>query len=73
MHPGAYVVGQPRGGSLLDHLLVPTLKAAVTIAELDRLPMTVADHLHLDVPGPPDVALEDQGIVTERGRGLATC
>ena len=54
----------------LDELLVPTLEAALALPQVaDRAP-SVADDLHLDVPGPSHELLGEQRAVAERRRGL---
>jgi hypothetical protein len=62
---------QQRGRRLLDHLLVPPLEAALALAEVDAAAVAVGEHLDLDVPRAPDVPLEQQLAVPERGHGLA--
>ena len=47
------------------------LERALALAEMDRVAGGVAQELDLDVAGTREVALEDEPIVAERGRGLA--
>ncbi len=53
-------------GRLLDDLLVAALQRALALAEGD-----VADDLHLDVPRPLDVLLDEDAVVAEAGLRLA--
>ena len=48
-HVDEDVVGRDDRRPLLEDLLEPTLRRAVTTAEGDRLTLAVADHLHLEV------------------------
>src|SRR5215831_18372571 len=61
-----------RGRCLLDHLLVPTLDRAVTLAEMDDT-VAVADQLDLDVPRVADETFQVDPRVTERGACLGGC
>ena len=61
---------EPRGGRLLDDLLVPTLQRAVALADDQDGAVGVADDLHLDVPAVLDVRLAEDGRVAERARRL---
>ena len=56
-HGDPHVVREERCGALLDELLVTSLGRAVALAEPDAVAVGVADDLHLDVPGPRQVAL----------------
>ncbi len=70
-HRGAgRLVQQDRGG-LLDDLLVAALEGALALAEVDDVAVAVGQDLDLDVPGPVDPALDEQGVVAEGGAGLA--
>ncbi|MFT3855593.1 MAG: hypothetical protein QM733_23120 [Ilumatobacteraceae bacterium] len=62
---------QPGGRGDLDHLLVAQLHRAVAVVEVDDPTGGVAEHLHLDVPGPLDQLLDEQRPVAERCRRLA--
>jgi hypothetical protein len=59
-----------RRRALLDDLLVPALDRAVALEQRDDAAVRVAEDLHLDVAGVDDVALQEHGVVAERGRGL---
>ena len=59
------VVRQVRRGSLFEQFLVAALRRAVACAEVDDIAVLVADHLHLDMAGTLDVALDDDPIVAE--------
>ena len=56
---------------LLDDLLVAALQGAVALEQVDRLPVPVGEHLHLDMARPLDQPLEQHPVVAERGLGLA--
>ena len=58
------------GGRLLQHLLMAALHRAVPLEQRDAGPVLVGHDLHLDVPGPLDVALEEHRPVAERRGGL---
>jgi len=68
---GAGDIGQRRRGRLLEDLLVAALDRAVTLAEMDAVPVAVDCHLHLDVTIVLEPLLEVQRIVAERGLRLA--
>ena len=59
------------GGSLLDDLLVTALQRALALAEVDAGAVPVGEHLHLDVTGAVEVALDEDAVVAERRGGLA--
>ena len=61
---------QPRGGALLDQLLVAALHGAVALPEMDGVAVQVGQHLDLDVPGMLDVFLQVDFRVAEGGLGL---
>ena len=61
---------QPRGGTLLDELLVAALHGAVALPEVDGVAVQVGQHLDLDVPGMLDVFLQVDFRVAEGGLGL---
>ena len=64
--------GVDRGGRrLFQHLLVPPLDRAVSLAECRDCAVPVGDELDLDVAGPLEVPLAEDGVVAERGRRLA--
>ncbi len=56
---------------LLDHLLVATLDRALTLAEVDHVAVSVAEHLDLDVATPFEERLDEHRAVTERCQRLA--
>ena len=61
---------EPRGGALLDQLLVPPLHRAVALPEVDHVAVVVGDHLDLDVAGMLDVFFQIDVGVAEGGLGL---
>src|SRR5829696_9083296 len=70
-HPGPQLLADRGRGRLLDDLLVAALDRALALAEVDDAPARVAEDLDLHVPRRVDVALEEDGVVAERGRRLA--
>ncbi len=60
-----------RRGRLLEHLLVAALGRAVALPQVDRVAVSVGDHLHLDVAAALDVLLDEEGVVAERAARLA--
>jgi len=54
----------------LDHLLPPTLRRAVALAEVDRVAVRVGEDLDLDVR-PSSISLEHQRAVAERAQRLS--
>ena len=56
---------------LLEHLLVAPLNRAVALAECEHRAVPVGEQLDLDVPRALEVALEEHGVVAERGSRLA--
>ena len=65
------VLGQERGGGLLDQLLVAALQRAVTGGDDDDVAVGVGQALGLHVPGLVEVALDEALAAAERGDGLA--
>ncbi len=65
------VVGEVGGRALLDELLVAPLGGAVAFAEPQHVAVTVGHDLHLDVPGPREVALHVDLGPPEVGLSLA--
>ena len=61
---------EQRRGGLLDHLLVASLDRAVAHTQGPGGPVPVGDQLDLDVPGAGDEALQEDGPVAERPKGL---
>jgi len=59
----------PRGRDL-DHLLVAALDGAVTLPQVHRIALAVADDLDLNVARPVDEALDEDGAVAEGRLGL---
>ncbi len=68
---GPLLVGEERGRSLLDQLLVAPLQRAVAGADDDDVAVLVGQHLGLDVPGAVEVSLDEALAPPERGHGLA--
>ena len=62
---------EQRRRRLLDDLLMATLQAALTLAEMKHRTVGVGEHLNLNVPGAQDEPLEEQGVVAECRTGLA--
>jgi len=56
---------------LLEHLLVPALDRAVSLAERHDVAVAVGEKLNLDVAGPLEVALTEDRVVAEGGSRLA--
>lgn len=63
-------LGEVRRRSLLDHLLVPTLHGAVTVADDQDPALTVPEDLHLDVPTLSVELFDVERGVTEPGSSL---
>ena len=61
---------EPRGGALLDQLLVAALHGAVALPEVHHVAVQVGQHLHLDVPRMLDVFFQVDFGVAEGGLGL---
>ena len=58
---------------LLHDLLVPSLHGAIALAEIDRVPVPVGEHLHLDVSRVLEVLFEIDGGVAEGRPGFRPC
>ncbi len=56
----------------LDDLLVPALDRALALVDVHDVTVRIAEDLDLDVARPLDVALEQQRVIAERARCLAT-
>ena len=56
-----------------EHLLVSPLDRAVPLEQVDDLPSTVGQYLHLDVARPYKGPLQEHRRVAERALGLACC
>ena len=54
-----------RRGRLLHQLLVPPLDRAFALAQMDQVPVSVAQHLHLDVPGRIQITLQIDRRIAE--------
>ena len=70
MDPGALLIRQERGRSLLHELLVPPLQRAVARAENHHVPVGVRHDLRLDMPGLLQEALHETLPAPERGDRL---
>ena len=70
-HGGAQLRVERGGGRLLEHLLVASLDRAVALSERHDGAVRVREQLDLDVPGPFDVALAEDGAVAEGRLRLA--
>ena len=53
------------GGGDFDDFLVAALDGAIALVEVDDVSVLVAEDLHFDVFGALDVALEEDGVVSE--------
>ncbi len=62
--------GEHRRGRFLDELLVATLRAAIALAEVDVVAVTVTEDLDLDVVDPREVAFHVDARIGERRRGF---
>ena len=69
-HLAAGLLVEQGRGRLLDHLLVAALDRAFALAEIDDMPMLVAEHLDLDVARIDDELFDEHPIVAERALGL---
>ena len=58
------------GRSNFDDLLVSSLDGAITLMEVHDVTVSVAENLHLDVLGALDVALQEDGVVSEGIKGF---
>ena len=67
-HFRAQRVRQAGRRRFLDHFLVPALDRAVPVEQMQHSAMRVGQHLHLDMAGTGDIALQQQRAVAE-GRG----
>ena len=70
LHLLAAVRAQRRRRRLLDQLLVPPLDRALALAERQHAPLSVGEHLDLDVTRRRDGLLEVEAAVAEGGLGL---
>jgi len=69
-HGAAHLLVDDGAGGLLDDLLVAALDGALPLGAVDDVPVAVAQHLDLDVPGILDVALHVDGVVAEGGQAF---
>ena len=60
-------------GAFFQELLVPTLDGTFALAEVDELPVLVAENLDFDVARLFDGALHVHGVAGKSGAGLAAC
>ncbi len=67
---GALIGGNGRGVGFFPDLLVAPLQRTVAGAQVNRIALAVAHHLHFDVPGLGEVLLHIDGVVGEGGLGL---
>ena len=69
-HRGAKLGRHGRRRRLLDQLLVAALDRAIAFAEVDDRALLVAEHLHFDVAGADERALDQEPSVAESACGL---
>ena len=70
-HGGARLLRQSGRRAFLDHLLMPALRRAVALVEVDASPMRVGEHLQFDVARRGDVFFDQHPSVAERSLRLA--
>jgi len=58
--------------SFLHELLVPALHRAVSLAQVDDSPFSVAQNLHFDVATARDKSLQVHARIAERSTGLSS-
>jgi hypothetical protein len=56
-----------------NDLLMATLDRAVALIEMEDVPVMISKDLNFDVLGSPDIALEENGIISKRCRRLLPC
>ncbi len=61
----AFLVGDPRRGRFLDHLLVAALCGTITLAEVYRVAVLVGEHLDLDMAWVLQVLFQVHGGIAE--------
>jgi len=66
----ALFLGDPRGGRLLDDLLVAALHRAVALTEVNGIAVLVGEHLKLDVARVLEILLHVDDVIAEGGCGL---
>ena len=64
-HLAAPLFVHPRRGCLLQDLLVAALHRAVALEEMHDAAVRIAEHLHFDMPGTLQIALEQDALVAE--------
>ena len=64
---------ETRRRALLDQLLVPPLRGAVALPEVEHVAVLVAQDLDFDVPRPLDVFFDVDARVAEGGLGFGRC
>src|SRR6202008_194394 len=69
-HHLALPQADPGGGRFLDHLLMPALHRAVSLAEVDDVAVGIAEHLKLDVTRPLEEFLHVHLLIAEGGARL---
>ena len=52
-------------GRFLDHFLVTALDRALTLIQMDHVPIFIPEYLHLDMMGVLDILLDIDGVVSE--------
>src|SRR6516165_7281735 len=70
VQPPSRRFGKRRGGGFLDHFLIPALKRAIALAEMENAPVPKTQHLNFDVASALDVALDIKRSVAEGFLGL---
>src|SRR5919201_1439827 len=65
VEPASRAFVEMRRGGFLDDLLVPSLRRAIPLGEDIYVARGVDDELHLDVPRPLDLTLQDEAVVAE--------
>src|SRR5205823_9452099 len=62
---------EPGRRRFLDDLLVTALDRAVALPQMHDIAVRVAEHLHLDMARPLEIALDEQPVVAKGARRLA--
>src|ERR1700679_120795 len=70
-HGGARLLGQSRRRAFLDHLLMPALRRAVALVEVDAISMRVGEYLQFDVARGGDIFFDHHPSVAKSGLRLA--
>jgi hypothetical protein len=58
------------GGSHLHHFLMTSLNGAITLVQVEDIPVLISQNLHFDVLCAANKALEKNRIISERRRGF---